>query len=202
MFLPLSLVMWITNRISLISHWFDSLHLYQANPLDGLTADYLAWSGLEKGKCLERCKTSQNIKCANPVSPRLACAYASNSTTISSNPEKEVRDHLICFQIGCCCSLALIPWFWQVVSIVLYNLMTNRLVKPQLKDRLRGAAHLGRDGGQSWFSILILIAITGECLQLGCKTDWTTLNWILETKSSPHFMKKCEFPLKGILLLW
>ena len=37
----------------------------------------------------------------------------------------------------------------QVVSIVLYNLMTNRLVKPHLKNRLRGAAHLGRDGGQS-----------------------------------------------------
>jgi len=85
--------------------------------LDGLTADYLDWSGLERGKCLDR----------------LACAYASNSTAISSDPEKEV------------------------VSIVLYNLMTNQLVKPRLKDRLRGAAHLGRAGG--------------ECLQLECKTD-------------------------------
>merc|ERR1719507_2622799 len=89
----------------------------KANPLDGLTADYLVWSGLERGKCLDR----------------LACSYASNSSVISSAPEREV------------------------VSIVLYNLMTNQLVKPQLKDRLRGAAHIGRAGG--------------ECLQLGCKAD-------------------------------
>ena len=38
-------------------------------------------------------------------------------------------------------------FFYQVVSIVLYNLMTNRLVNSDLKDRLRGAAHLGRAGG-------------------------------------------------------
>ena len=38
-------------------------------------------------------------------------------------------------------------FFHQVVSIVLYNLMTNRLVNSDLKDRLRGAAHLGRAGG-------------------------------------------------------
>ena len=65
----------------------------------------------------------------------------------------------------------------QVVSIVLYNLMTNRLVKAQLKDRLRGAAHLGRAGGKSQDisslrNILIVsTAIAGECLQLECKTD-------------------------------
>ena len=76
----------------------------------------------------------------------------------------------------------------QVVSIVLYNLMTNQLVKPQLKDRLRGAAHIGRAGGASLifpslFSHLLPL-LTGECLQLGCKADWTLLNKILETKSS------------------
>ena len=30
------------------------IHPHQANPLDGLTADYLVWSGLERGKCLDR----------------------------------------------------------------------------------------------------------------------------------------------------
>ena len=76
----------------------------------------------------------------------------------------------------------------QVVSIVLYNLMTNQLVKPQLKDRLRGAAHIGRAGGASlifpYFFSHLLPLLTGECLQLGCKADWTLLNKILETKSS------------------
>ena len=51
----------------------------------------------------------------------------------------------------------------QVVSIVLYNLMTNQLVKPQLKDRLRGAAHIGRAGGASLILssfFLTLVAFT------------------------------------------
>jgi len=108
-------VNWV-HQLKTIRQFFSMLP-EKANPLDRLTADYLVWSGLERGKCLDR----------------LACSYASNSTTIASYSEKEV------------------------VSIVLYNLMTNRLVNSDLKDRLRGAAHLGRAGGQ--------------CLQLACKTD-------------------------------
>jgi hypothetical protein len=76
------------------------------SPVDRLAADYLVWSGLQAGGCLEL----------------LSCSYAANTTAVQRQPDREV------------------------VSIVLYNLMTNRAVGGGLKARLRGAARAGRDG--------------------------------------------------------
>ena len=59
----------------------------------------------------------------------------------------------------------IIYFFHQVVSIVLYNLMTNRLVNSDLKDRLRGAAHLGRAGGLKQI-LFFIIMMGGSSLSL------------------------------------
>ena len=48
---------------------------------------------------------------------------------------------------------------------MLYNLMTNRLVNSDLKDRLRGAAHLGRAGGLKQI-LFFIIMMGGSSLSL------------------------------------
>ena len=73
--------------------------------MERLTGDYLSWSGLAGGSCLDL----------------LACSYAADSSAVAGDRE--------------------------VVSIVLYNLMTSRVVEAPLKARLRSAARAGRRDG-------------------------------------------------------
>ena len=82
--------------------------------MDRLTADYLSWSGLEAGQCLQL----------------LACSYATNSTSYATNSSQLPAER----------EEAAMTAEREVAAIVLYNLMVNRLVGGRLKGRLRSAA--------------------------------------------------------------
>ena len=91
--------------------------------MDRLTADYLSWSGLEAGQCLQL----------------LACSYATNSTSYATNSSQlpaEREEAAMTAER----EVAAMTAEREVAAIVLYNLMVNRLVGGRLKGRLRSAA--------------------------------------------------------------